>query len=389
MRTRLYPLGLCAALLACKGRKPAAESAAASAAPDSPVAAAAAAPQPLRADTVAPFPTVLTRLDSAAGLPVVRLQGQPFRVETARRIDLTRPLPPGEPAPESGLADSLSRAWGYGYDAEYTIRLLDAAGRARFVTTLRKPDFAEAIGATAVAGYASNAPTLLAYLPGFRALAFEVSFFMEGTDDVASALLLLDAGTGRVQLVVPYERWDDADGANALTPDGRALLTGTDLLRADGRRISLLRPGQQVAGTRWLNAHTLLVAYVGAYDRQGNRRPLRGPNAHLLNLDGRELGAFRLDGLEAEVGYMLRDEYLAQTQTYYLYDADNRTLRLFPRAQPLQYRTLPLAKLPRFAPPQRPAEVRFTVYTTGGLPPVFFVDTGSGAVRYRQPVAVP
>ncbi|RAK70309.1 hypothetical protein DLM85_05550 [Hymenobacter edaphi] len=339
-------------VLACEARKPAAETAAAP-----PAAEPAPAPpvqpiRPLVADTAAPFEQLPARLHSVAGRPVVRLDGQAYRVETAVQVDLSRPLPTGTTEPEADLADSLSRVLGYGYDAVYTIRLLDGGGKTRFATTLRKPDFAPAIGREAVAGYATSAPALLAFLPGFHALVFEVGFVMDGTDNISTALLLLDATTGRVRQVLPYGQWDDGDCANTLTTNGRALLTGSDLVRTDGRRVSLLRPGQQVAGTRWLNDQTLLVAYVGAYDRQGNRRPLRGPNAHLLNLDGRELGAFRLAGLEAEVGFTLRDQYLQQTRTYYLLDDEHRTLRLFPHEQPLRYRTLRLAQLPRFAPPQ-------------------------------------
>lgn len=383
MSIRWYLLLLSgAALLSCETRKPAAGSAAPPPVADTGVLPAAPRPRLLAtADTVAPFPSLpTTPPDSLAGLPVVQLAGQPYRVETAVRVDLSRPLPMGNVVPASGLADSLTQALGYGYDAVYTIRVLGAADKPRFTTVLRKPDFAGAIGREAVAAYATSAPTLLAYLPGFNALAFEVGFFTEGTDDVSTALLLLDAATGRVRHVLPYEQWDDADGANALTTDGRALLTGSDLVRADGRHLSLQRPGQQVAGTRWLNDQTLLVAYVGAYDQQGSRRDLRGPNAHLLRLDGRELGAFRLDGLEAEVGYAWRAGYVRALRMHYLFDEEHQTLRQLPREGLQRHRLVPLQP---FVPPQRPTEVRFTCYSVSNYAPAFYVDTLSGAVRYR------
>jgi hypothetical protein len=394
MFRRLYCyclLGL--ALPACESRRPAA----------GPAEAPTAAPAPVRtavADTALPFASLHAPLDSAGGLPVVRIDGQPYRVRSSARPDRTRRLMRPASAvlestdstgnitrtPDPAL-DSLNEANGYGYDAEYTVQLLGPGGRPRFTASVRKTDFAASMGGLQhVAESTVGPPTLLGYLPQFHALAFDVSFYLEGTDDGGEALLLLDARTGKVRGITEHYYYESAESPDALTPDGRTLLLGAEIWHADGRRVRLDRPRQAVAGTLLLNEQTALVVYEDGYDpvKQVNL-PVRGANAHLIDLQGRELGAFAFHGTTGAIGYSLNYAYLAQTRTHYLFDNTNGTVHLLPRDAPKQHRQLALARLPKFQPPQRPAEVRFTIDSEAGGPLTLYADTVTGALRYRLP----
>lgn len=389
-------------LLACEARKPAATATteARSAAPN------AAAPVPGRrylaaADTASPFPELSlgAQPDSVQGLSAVRIAGQRCRVETSAQAEPNRRLPvpanaavPADSAEraEYAAADSVHRACvecGYGYDVAYTVRLLGPDGRPRFTTRLRKADFAAAMGREHVAQSAPDVPRLLAFLPAFNALVLEVGFFLDGTDDGGTALLLLDAATGRVRNILDRYWWGAGQGGDALTPDGRALLTCYRILHADGRQVSLERKSQgwQVSATRLISPTTALVVYdPSGFDNEGNKRPVRGDNAWLVDLNGRPLSKFGLAGLEAEVGYGLRAAYLRPTRTHYLFDYATDALYLIPQDAPLKHRRLTLRQLSAFRPPQRPAEVSIGIRPATETDLRLYVDTLSGAVRYQR-----
>ncbi|OON69319.1 hypothetical protein B0919_08495 [Hymenobacter sp. CRA2] len=387
---------ICVALLACESRQP---NAANTEAPTSkPAPAAVPAPiLPVMADTTSEFVRLGERIDSVGGLPAVHIGGQTYRIQTSARPDRTRRLIKPEPIhmrpldsadydPKYDLQrDSIYEANGYGYDAIYTVQLLAPNGRPKFTTTLRKPDFAGPMGGLEhVAQSMVLAPDFLGYLPQFNALAFDVTMMLDETDDGGAAMLLLDAGTGKVRYLTEHNYYGDALSPDVLTPDGRTLLLGQEILHADGRHVPLVRKNLAVAGTVLLNDRTALVVYEGAYDPvKETEIPVRGANAHIIDLRGRELGSFRFHGTAGAIGYMINHRYLAPTRTHYLYDNTNQTLHLIPRNAPLQHRELPLRKLPRFRPPQRPGEVRCHISPEAGGELTLYVDRTTGAVRYR------
>ncbi|RTQ51547.1 hypothetical protein EJV47_07040 [Hymenobacter gummosus] len=334
------------------------------------------------------FGKLVEATDSVRGQPAVRLNGQLLRIEATARTDRQRPLPvPADYAETEtdsaqAAADSVMVPQGFGFDAVYTIRLSDAGGRARFTTRLRKPDFGAAMGKEHVTICTAEAPEYLGYWPQANLLAFSVMFYLDGTDDGGAALLLLDAASGQPRRITQLHWFAGPEHRLDLTPDGRALLATADIIHADGRRVSLERPDRQLAAARLLNNQTVLAVYDTGNEASGGPRRKPGPNARLLDLNGRELGRFQLNGLAAEIGYQLRAAYLPQTRTHYLFDDVNRTLRLLPFEQPRQSQLLPWAKLTKFRAPRRPTEVDIQLHS-GADKPTFYVDTLSGAVRYQ------
>ena len=401
MSVRLYPLLLVLLIVGgCEARKSAAELGAASSAPLDSGRATAAQPAAVPAidTTAAAFRRLGEGLDSVAGLPAVRLDGQVYRIRTEAQIDCRHRLLPRRPfvweGPDSAgrptrtfdaLRDSIYEAHGYGCDARYTVQLLaPGGGRPRFITTLRKTDFVAALELEPVAEALVVPPEFLGYLPQFHALAFAVPFNLDESDAGVAALVLLDASSGRRRYLTRYYFNSGGTGANALTPDGRTLLLCYEILRADAPPVSLLRPRQEVAGTVLINGQTALVVYTDGYDANTQQPlPIRGANAHLLDLSGRELAAFRFDGVSGALGYQLNHHYLPATRTHYLYDDTNNTLRLIPRGQPQQHRLLPLRQLPPFAPPRRRTEVRFEFDPESGKHLTLYADTLSGKLRYQ------
>lgn len=389
----LYLPALSALLLACESRQPATQA--------GPVAGPAAdssrlAPSPatrVATDTASPsvpLPRTMMGDDDGATRPAVRLDGQLYRVETAVRMEPTRrlPVPPEEPPTEPlDSAETAARAEllataverGYGYDATFTVRLLAPDGRPRFTTTLRKGDFAAAMGREHVNVSATSAPRFWSYLPQFQALVFLVPFYLDGTDDGGDALLLLDAASGRVRSITMGSWFGDGRGADAVSTDGQVLLTAYDILRADGRRVSLDRPNISTLGTRLINAGTVLAVY----DAPQNARQLPSDNARLLDLDGRQIGAFRFRATEAEVGTEVPAAYCGPTRTHYLFDTDAQSVTLIPRDTPTQHRTLRLQQLARFRAPRRPTEARVTVAFPIGGHLTLYTDTLSGRLRYQ------
>ncbi|PJJ48594.1 hypothetical protein [Hymenobacter chitinivorans] len=389
----LAALLLSAALLSCESRQPAATTSA----PTAPAESAAPAvparrPGPAVADTAAPFVTLHSLTDSTHRPPLVSLGGQQYRVLTSAKTNPRRHLPvPSNPQDSTDVATGQTEAWAlegsYGYDVEYTVRLVAANGKSRFATTLHKADFAAAMSQGHVNESAAAAPDFYGYLPGFNALVFVVPFYLHDSDNGGEALLLLDAATGKVRHI-GRQGW--AFGAKdhiTLTPDGRTLVTSYEIVHADGRHVSLARKDREAAGALLVDDNAVLAVYEGtAYlDADGGltSREINGPNAYLLDLNGRETGRFNFHGTQAEMGYAFTHQYLAQTRSHYLFDAGNKVLLVLTRNNLLAHRPISLSQLRKFAAPRQPTEVRFHLTPSLGGHLTLYVDTlSSSAVRY-------
>ncbi|RTQ51550.1 hypothetical protein EJV47_07055 [Hymenobacter gummosus] len=361
--------------------------------PPGPADAAAEVPLPPAApaavaDTVLPFQPLPTEPASRS----VQLDGQLYRVETSARVDGRHQL-----VLRDSLAGQLApaeltrrRASGSGFDAVYTLRLRRPDRPPQFTTTLRKTDFAAALGPELVTESVPEAPVFVGHLPRFGALAFTVRFNAFDTDWTATALVLLDAATGQLRYLGLQQRAQDQPAPGVLTPDGRTLLTRYAVLTAGRPPVELALPGLQVAGTRLLNTRAALVAYAPDVDEQGLPTPLPRANALLLDLvDGRVLTRFHLG--PTATGYQdgrgLSYQYLRQTRTHYLFSPDDQTLLLLPRERPTELRRLRLAAVSRFRLPQRPSEVRFGLPAGLGTSLIIYADTLSGTLRYQPPPA--
>ena len=297
------------------------------------------------ADTAAPYPGWGHRFDTLKTAPVVQLNGQTYTVSTSARADSSQPLTHtytryGSP----GVTDTV-----WGVQVSYTVSLRNTQRRQVFSRQFIKQDFEPVIKPYFTTSAYPWPPEYLGYWPRTNTLAFRVTLLPDGSDYGEYALLLLDAATGQTRQLA-RENWSGGSSADTpitLAPDGKLLLLGYQLRYPDGRYKSLERRGYDVAGSRFINDTTILVAYEPADVEEGKFRA-PGAQSVLLNLQGRQLKAWTFDAANLELGYTLRYQYLAQTRTHYFFDETAQALLLVPRDAPLQARQQKLSALPRF-----------------------------------------
>ncbi|OGX84460.1 hypothetical protein BEN47_16330 [Hymenobacter lapidarius] len=358
--------------------------------PGMPVAAVPARPRGLAlADTAAPYTTLPGFGDTVQAPSQVRINGTLYRLETTILTDSARTLrytesPTAQPGGSMSVGDSAQTGTATGFEVLYRFRLLRPNGQPLFVRELRKSSFAAAMGQELAVIAEANAPVFSGYLPAFNALAFEISLYPPDSDAGGELLVLLHATTGRV-LYQGLARWTGGCNSPAvLSNDGRTLLTSTEILQANGHVTKIdNKAKREVAGTLLVNNQTVLVAYMPGYDNTGTRLPLQGPNAELMDLNGRKLAAFKLESVDGGLGYQMLSKYVGQTRSHYLFDETNGRLGVFPAQNPVSARVLALSQQPVFRAPQRPAEVRIDFTTETGTQATFYIDTVSGGIRHR------
>lgn len=313
-------------------------------------------------------------VDAGDALPGLTLDGRRWRVRTAAVADSTHFFT------FTNRADK-SRPLGIerGPQVSYAFQLLDEAGHPRFTKQLRKADFlAQADGGlVAVAG--ASPPSFLGYWPAHQALAFDVCFARDGTDDEQFVLLLLDARTGRLLHLAPgQEALNSSNCPPTLTANGQTLVAGNKLIGANGQVVSLARPRLSVAATRVLNDSTFLVIYeTGPLNE---RAPTH--QAHLLSRQGQTIRQFSFHGSEdCGSGFRLAHEFLPATQTHYLFDDAARAFTLVPRANPAAMQQVPVAWLTVFEAPRRAAEVELKFLPNCGPSASLYVDTLTRQLR--------
>ncbi|WP_152559982.1 hypothetical protein [Hymenobacter sp. IS2118] len=339
------------------------------------------------ADTVAPYTTLPGFGDTLQAPSQVRINGALYRVETTTLTDSARALRYTESPTaylDGSVDDSAHTGTATGFEVLYRFRLLRPNGQPLFVRELKKSSFAAAMGQELAVIAEANAPVFSGYLPAFNALAFEVSLYPPDSDAGGELLVLLHATTGRV-LYQGLARWTGGcNSPTVLSSDGRTLLTSTEILQANGHVTKIdNKAKREVAGTLLVNNQTVLVAYMPGYDNTGNQLPLQGPNAELMDLNGRKLAAFKLESVDGGLGYQMLSKYIGQTRSHYLFDETNGRLGIFPAQNPVLARVLALSQQPVFRAPQRPAEVRIDFTTEAGTQATFYIDTVSGGIRHR------
>lgn len=338
----------------------------------------APAPAPVYRPGWAP-PTVL---DTA-----VALNGKPFRLHIAAETDSAQRLKTVyQPYPGH---NEVAR----GYQGYFTFALHDAAGQQIFRRQLRKADFYKAAGQDIVTESEAYRPELLAYSPAFGALVFTVDFMVPDSDVGAQAVLLLDLAGRVLRISDGRAPGSGADCDPALTPNGRALLTGSELLRPGQPALRLHRADADLAGAFLLTDTTMLVVYAPGkshvirtpgepetYGRTPTRQQQQAPNAMVRHIGtGRVLSRFRYAGFYEELGFTIPRAYVAGV--HYLLD-EQRGLRLVPAAAPARTSEVRFATMPRFVPPQRRHEVRLELQSAGsGF--AFYIDTTSQPPRIR------
>lgn len=351
------------------------------------VAPPAAAPAPRRA---APAPAPVDRPGWAPPVvldTVVVVNGQPYRLRLEAETDSTQRLKTTY-QPYPGHYEQAR-----GYQGRFTFTLHAPGGQQVFRRQLRKADFYKVAGQDIVTESEAYRPELLAYSPAFGALVFTLDFMVPDSDVGSQAVLLLDL-TGRVVRISDGRApGGGADCDPALTPNGRALLTGSELLRPQQPPLRLHRADADLAGAFLLTDSTVLVVYAlgkshlihapgepDTYGRTPTPQQQRAANAQVRHIPtGRVLSRFHYTGFYEELGYTIPRAHVAGI--HYLLD-EQRGLRLVPAAAPARTSEVRFAAMPRFVPPQRRTEVRFELQSSGsGF--AFYVDTTSQLPRIR------
>ena len=357
------------------------------------VAVVSAAPPPVAAPAPRPAVPVPAPVSRPGWAPLavldtaVVVNGQPYHLRLEAETDSTQRLKTTY-QPYPGHYEQAR-----GYQGRFTFTLHAPDGQQVFRRQLRKADFYKAAGQDIVTESEAYRPELLAYSPAFGALVFTLDFMVPDSDVGSQAVLLLDL-TGRVVRISDGRApGSGADCDPALTPNGRALLTGSELLRPNQPPLRLHRADADLAGAFLLTDSTLLVVYAlgkshlihapgepETYGRTPTVQQQRAPNAQVRHIPtGRVLSRFRYAGFYEELGYTIPRAYVAGI--HYLLD-EQRGLRLVPAAAPARTSEVRFAAMPRFVPPQRRAEVRFELQSSGsGF--AFYVDTTSLLPRIR------
>ena len=389
---RLLPVGLVAVALAgcdqkaylTERRNPPVAVVAEPGAVPAPVASSAApvpsAPQ--KAPVYRPGWAPPARLDTA-----VVFNGQPYRLRIEAETDSTERLKTTY-QPYPGHTE-VAR----GYQGHFTVTLHDHDGQALFRRRLRKADFYKAAGQDIVTESEAYRPELLAYSPAFGAMVFTLDFMVPDSDVGAQVILMLDLNGRVLRISDGRDPGGGPDADPALTPDGRALLTGSELLRPGQPPLRLHRADADLAGAFLLSDTAVVAIYApgrshlihrpgepDTYGRIPTRQQLSAPNAFVRHIrTGRVLTRFRYGGYYEELGFTIPRAYVAGI--HYLLD-EQRGLRVLPAAAPARTSELRFAAMPRYVAPQRRSEVRFELQSAGsGF--AFYVDTTSQQPRIR------
>lgn len=402
------------ALVGCESRGPA-----------SAVAAQPAATPP--AANIAPPPDTANYTVSHYGFPtyhadsdtLILLGKRHYWLRMTLAADSTKPLDYA-PAAVAGqpFAAPTDTAWQAhrvrGYEGTYTFTLRDSTRRMRvFRQRLHKRDFLR-VGSRELVTVSDPQFQYLGYSAGLQALLFSAYFAIPDSDVCSRVTMLLDARSGRLRSLhnAGSASFEATDCDPQVSPSGRAIITcAAEVLRAGRPPISLRRPHAELHATRFLTDTTLLAVYTfGDYrprqpdpaetgptsdptvsagfslpDEEFVSTPAqdRAANAFIIGTSGHVLSKFKYDGWEPGMGDVLPRHSSAITRTYYLV-SENKDLVLLPKAQPGTFIKLPLKSMPKFQPPQRPQEFRFTLQNdTEEF--TFYVDkTQPHAIRLRR-----
>jgi hypothetical protein len=296
-----------------------------------------------------------------------------------------------------------------GYAETYTFTLRDSARRAvLFRRRLHKPDFYGVAPRDLATVMHLERPSYLGYSASLDALIFACYLWVPASDVGERATLVLGRN-GRVQTISPGGSilWEAPDCDPQLAPDGRTVLTCSELLRPGQPALSLYKPHAKLRAARFLNDSTLLVLYeygdarprashegvadgidstvtapMTEYEFVTTPAQRRLPTAFIMRTSGRVVRSFRLTTTGAAAAELPR-AFVSAAGAYFCYDENTRHLVVLPKARPERLADLPLKTLAVFKPPRRAREKQvelrsdFTQLT-------LFVDTlHPQAVRYR------
>jgi hypothetical protein len=296
-----------------------------------------------------------------------------------------------------------------GYAETYTFTLRDSARRAvLFRRRLHKPDFYGVAPRDLATVMHLERPSYLGYSASLDALVFACYLWVPASDVGERATLVLGRN-GRVQTISPGGAilWEAPDCDPQLSPDGRTVLTCSELLRPGQPALSLRKPHAELRAARFLNDSTLLTLYeYGDVVPRASQLPTgeeldsnitapmtesefvttpaqrRLPTAFVMRTSGRVVRSFRLTTTGAASSELPR-AFLPAAGAYFCYDENTRHLVVLPKAHPERLTDLPLKTLAVFKPPRRAREKQVAL-SSDFTQLTLFVDTlHPQVVRYR------
>jgi len=320
---------------------------------------------------------------------LVLLNGQPHHLLLEAETDSTRRLT----ATYEETPGHLEKV--HGFEGYYTITLRDKAGQQLFRRQLRKAAFFKKAGPDIVTESEAYQPQFLGYSRPLGALVFTLDFMVPDSYVGAQVVLLLDLAGNVMRLSDGRGPGGGPECEPALSPDGSALLTASELLRPGRPPMRFERPDAELVGASFLTDSTLLLVYapgkahpirfadgMEGYGRTPTAQQQQAPNAFVRHIrSGRVLRRFRYHGFYEEMGYTVPGFQLRATATHYLLD-EKRGLYLLPLAGVGVPTELRFAAMPRFTPPKRLAEVRVEVHSAENSF-AFYIDTSSVQPRIR------
>lgn len=332
---------------------------------------------------------------AARGIALV-INGKTHRLLLRARNDSTRPL-----TALSYFSDD-DRARQHptpvrGYDGRFTFTLRDANGQQVFQRQLRKADFAKMGAPEIVVESAAAVPAFLGYSAALGALVFTVDFVVPESDDGFQAVLLLGLQGQVLRLSHGRALSGGPDCDPALAPNGRAVLTSSEIIRPNQVPLRLARAGADLAGAFFLTDTTVLAVYdpgknrpvrlpdgLLSYERRVTPQQQQAPNSFVLRVsNGRIVNRFRYKGFYEGMGYSVPHHTLRAARTCYLLD-EKRGLCLVSLAAPGPPVTLKFAEMPRFAAPQAGPEVRFQLQGEDAQFAFYADTTNPRHVRYQR-----
>jgi hypothetical protein len=281
------------------------------------------------------------------------------------------------------------------YNVRYTITLADSA-RQLFKRVFTKADFYASVSKELAVESEPFAPEFQGFNAPRQLLLFRQLFAVDGTDWAGDAFVALDL-TGRVRYLTKSNVYGGggADCRIQQSPNGQAVITCNELLLPGGRHISLHKPGGELAAARFLSDTTLLVAYnyvtirrvkrEGEWQEEAVATPHHEhtPDCFILSArTGKPLAIFRFGGIEDALGSILPREYVWQTRTYYLPDANAKLVRVIPKDAPQRTYQVHYRDLPVFKAPQLPGEVKIILDMAADTS-ALYVNTRTRKLRYH------
>lgn len=299
---------------------------------------------------------------------LILMNGKRFRLNVECELDSSKRIIFNENYPENHILYQYTTV---GYQAYYNFSLYDGT-KTIFRTKLSKEDFKKAYYGLVIESGA-YLPQFLHYNKSFNAIVFEVPFYINESDVICNALLVIGLD-GKVKIVdhLASSSGNSANYSVQMTKDKSSLISRNSIYHSDGNSVDFTKNSKSsLMGTDVFDDCLLVV-----YDYDSKKHP---KNAYLKDYNGKTLLNFEYTGWTGGLGYSFLRKKVKNA--YYFIDEVNKQLtRLRKENGKWNYRNLPFSNMEDYDDVKRASEVEVDL-TTETAPFVFYIDTVSGKIR--------